>query len=98
MALKSVHPLGNKILVKRTSKETTLGGILLPESSQEKPKQGEVIAVGPGKIDEKGKMKPLTVTVGETVVFTSYAGTKVELSDDEEYLIMSEDDVLAILN
>lgn len=99
MAVKTIRPLSNRVLVKRLNPETTKGGIFLPEGSQEKPKQGEIVAVGPGKIDKDGKLQTMDVKEGDIVVFTSYAGTKVEMEDsDHEYLIMSEDDVLAILN
>lgn len=94
-----IRPLGNRVLVKRLAPQTSKGGILLPESAKEKPKQGEVIAVGPGKLDEQGRLKALTVQVGDTVLFSSYAGTEVK-SDDatEDFLILSEDDILGILN
>lgn len=91
-----IRPLSNRVLVKRTLAETTKGGILLPESAKEKPKQGEVIAVGPGKADEQGNVKPMTVQVGDAVLFSSYAGTEVQ--SDEDLLILSEDDILGILN
>ncbi|MBI5274774.1 MAG: co-chaperone GroES [Chlamydiales bacterium] len=95
--VKMVRPLGNRILVKREI-ETSKGGILLPESSQEKPKQGEVVAVGPGKVDDQGHHQKMLVKEGDTIVFSSYAGTKISLKGDEgEYLIMTEDDVLAVL-
>ncbi len=98
MAVKTVKPLGNRILVKRKNAETSRGGILLPESSQEKPKQGEVVAVGPGKTDDHGYHHKMSVKEGDLVLFSSYAGTKVSVGDDDhDYLIMSEDDVLAIL-
>jgi chaperonin GroES len=94
-----IRPLGNRVLVKRSQAKTSKGGILLPETAKEKPKQGEVIAVGPGKLDEQGNLQTLEVRVGDTVLFSSYAGTEVK-SDDEEtdFLILSEDDILGILN
>lgn len=94
----SIKPLGNKILIKRAKAKTTKGGILLPDSAQEKPKEGEVLAVGPGKRDEDGQLHPLSVKKGDKVLFSSYAGTEVKTDDkDEELLILSEDDVLGIL-
>lgn len=93
-----VKPLGNRVLVKRSEARTTKGGILLPDSAKEKPKQGEVIAVGPGKMDESGKLHPLAVHVGDVVLFSAYAGTEVKGGEnDVEYLIMSEDDIFGIL-
>ena len=94
-----IRPLGNRVLVKRLAAQTSKGGILLPESAKEKPKQGQVVAVGPGKLDEQGRLKALTVQVGDTVLFSSYAGTEVKSDDaDEDFLILSEDDILGILN
>jgi len=78
--------------------KTTKGGILLPDTAKEKPKEGEVIAVGPGKRNDEGKLEPKTVKPGDKILFSSYAGTEVkEAVQDEELLIMSEDEVLGIL-
>ena len=96
MSKKKIRPLGNRLVVRRQEAITTKGGILLPEAAQEKPRQGEVMAVGPGKIDEKGRLQPLSVKVGDRVLFSSYAGTEYKAGDDER-LIVSEDDLLAIL-
>ena len=93
---KKIKPLGNRIVVKRQETKTTKGGILLPETAQEKPRQGKVVAVGPGKADEKGKYSPLDVKVGDEILFSSYAGTEYK-ADDVDYLILSEEDVLAVL-
>jgi chaperonin GroES len=95
-----IKPLGNRILVKRSKVKTTKGGILLPDTAQEKPKEGEVLAVGPGKRNDKGELEPLTIKVHDRVLFGSYAGTEVKGvdSEDEELLILSEDEVLGILN
>lgn len=94
-----LKPLGNRVLVQRAKAQTTKGGILLPDSAQEKPKEGKVIAVGPGKIDDNGKHESLNVKVGDSVLFGSYAGTEVKNpSDDQEYLILSEDDILGVLS
>lgn len=92
-----VKPLNNKILVKRSKAQTTKGGIILPETAQEKPKEGEVVAVGPGLRDEDGTLHPLEVNVGDRVLFSSYAGTEVQGTGEEEFLIMSEEDVLGVL-
>lgn len=94
-----VRPLGNRILVKRFQAKTSQGGILLPDSAQQKPKEGQVIAVGPGKMDDEGRVTPMTVRVGDKVLFSSYAGTEVKRDDLEEgYLILSEEDILGILS
>lgn len=98
MSISQIKPLGNRILVKRSQVKTTKGGIILPDTAQEKPKQGEVVAVGPGKMDETGKVQKLHVKVGDQVLFGAYAGSEVKMDQpDSEYLIMSEDDVLGIL-
>lgn len=97
MPEKKIKPLGNRIVVKRQEAKTTKGGILLPESAQEKPRQGKVLAVGPGKMDEKGKVTPMDVKVGDEILFSSYSGTEYK-ADENEVLILSEEDVLAVLN
>lgn len=91
-------PLGDRILVRRAKAQESKGGILLPETAKEKPKEGEVLAVGPGKTEDNGKTIPLEIAVGSRILFGAYAGTEVKTDDHEEYLIMSEDDVLATLN
>ena len=92
-----LRPLGDKILVKRLEAETkTKSGIVLPDSAKEKPKQGTVISVGGGKRLENGSLSPMHLKKGDRVLFTSYAGTEVKI-DGEELMIMSEDDVLAIV-
>ena len=94
----TIRPLGNRLLVKRKKAVSSKGGILLPESAQEKPKEGEVIAAGPGKKDEKGIIIPMNVKVSDHVLFGAYAGTQVETDNpDEEFLILSEDEVLGVL-
>ncbi|NGX51445.1 MAG: 10 kDa chaperonin [Chlamydiae bacterium] len=98
MSYKKIKPLGDRILVKRSESESSRGGILLPDSAQEKPKQGEVLAMGPGKMDEKGGVTPIDLKVGDQVLFGAFAGTEVEVSDELEYLIMSEEDILAVVN
>lgn len=94
----TVTPLADRVLVKRLeAQQKTKGGIILPDSAQEKPKEGEIIATGEGKANDKGERTPLTVKAGDKVIFTSYAGTEIKI-DDEEYLVMKEDDILAIIN
>ena len=92
-----IVPLHDNILVKRVeAEERTKGGIVLPDTAKEKPKEGKVVAVGTGKISEEGKRRPLSLQVGDSIIFSSYAGTEVKVGD-EEYLIMSEDEVLAVV-
>jgi chaperonin GroES len=96
--MSKIKPLGNRVLIQRSKAPTTKGGILLPDSAQEKPKEGKVVATGPGKIDENGRQEPLNVKVGDRVLFSSYSGTEVKNAEgDEEYLILSEDDILGVL-
>lgn len=92
-----IKPLGNRVVVKRREAQTSKGGILLPETAKEKPKEGDVVAVGPGKTLENGQIEPLCVKVGDVVLFGSYAGTEVK-HDEQEFLILSEDDILGILS
>jgi chaperonin GroES len=93
-----VEPLGDKVVVKRLeAEETTAGGIVLPDSAREKPRQGRVLSVGDGKLLENGDRAPHQVKEGDRVLFSSYAGTDIVI-DDEELLIMSQDDILAVLD
>ncbi|MBF5059984.1 10 kDa chaperonin [Candidatus Neptunochlamydia vexilliferae] len=94
MSEKKFKPLGNRVLVKRSEAVESKGGILLPDSAQEKQKQGEVLAVGPGKMKE-GKLEEMELKVGDKILFSAFAGTEVK--GEEELLIMSEDDVLAVV-
>ena len=92
-----VRPLGDRILVKRLEEEEVMkGGIIIPDTAKEKPQRGEVIAVGLGRLDDEGKRLPLDVQVGNIVLFGKYAGSEVTI-DDDEYLIMREEDVLAVI-
>lgn len=92
-----VKPLADRILVKRIKeKEVKKGGIVIPDTAREKPQEGEVIAVGPGKMDENGKRVKMEVKKGDRILIGKYAGTEVKI-DDEELLIMREEDVLAII-
>lgn len=96
--MEKIKPLNNRVLVKRFKAQTSKGGIILPDTAQEKPKEGEVIAIGPGLRDEEGTVHPLTVKVGDRVLFTSYAGTEIkDKESDAEYLIMAEEDILGVL-
>lgn len=96
MAIK-VRPLHNRLIVRRLEEdEKTAGGIIIPDTAKEKPSQGRVEAVGPGRRDEKGQMISMDVHKGDRVLFSKYAGSDVRL-DGDDYLIISEDDVLAIL-
>ena len=92
----NIKPLGNRVLIQRFKAQTSKGGILLPDAAQEKPKEGQVIAVGPGKIDENGKHEAMNVKVGDKVLFGQYAGSTVKV-DGEELLIMKESDVLGVI-
>ncbi len=93
-----LRPLGGNILVKRLEAETvTKSGIVLPDSAKEKPKRGTVQAVGDGKVLDNGSKSTFSVKKGDEVLFTSYAGTEVKI-DGEELMIMSEDDVLAVVS
>ena len=93
-----IQPLQDRILVKRLdADEEQVGGIIIPDSAKEKPHEGEVIAVGPGKVTDDGKRQAPEVNEGDKILFAKYAGTEVK-SEGEEYLIMREDDVLAVIN
>ncbi len=92
-----IRPLNDRLLVKRLEEEgTTAGGIIIPDSAKEKPAEGEVVAVGPGKTNDKGERVALQVKDGDRVLFSKYGGTDVKL-DGEDYLIMREDDILGII-
>ena len=93
-----LRPLHDRVIVKRIEEEEkTAGGIIIPDSAKEKPQQGKVIAVGKGKLLEKGDIVPLMVKEGDRVLFAKYAGTDVKVENDE-LLIMREDDILAIIS
>ncbi len=92
-----IIPLGDKIVVKRMdAEEMTAGGILLPDAAQEKPQEGRVLSIGEGRVNQAGERMALQVQEGDRIIFSSYAGSQVTV-DNEELIIMSEDDVLAIL-
>ncbi len=93
----TIKPLQDRVLVKRLeAEEKTASGLYIPDSAKEKPQEGEVVAVGPGKVLENGNKVELTVKVGDKILFSKYAGTDIKL-DGEEYLIMREDDILGIV-
>nr|HDM60019.1 co-chaperone GroES [Bacillota bacterium] len=90
-------PLHDRILVKRIEEtEVKKGSIIIPDTAKEKPSQGEVVAVGPGRKDDQGKIMPMDVKVGDRVLFGKYSGSEVKL-DGDEYVVMKEDEVLGIL-
>ena len=92
-----VKPLQDRLVVKRIEEEEkTKGGIIIPDAAKEKPQEGRVVAVGDGKVLESGQKSPLTVKVGDKVLFGKYSGTEIKI-DGEEHLILREDDVLAII-
>lgn len=92
-----IKPLGERVLVEPAkAEETAKGGIIIPDSAQEKPQEGKVIAVGTGKLDEKGKKLPFNVKVGDTVLLPKYGGTEVKM-DGKVYQIMREEDILAVI-
>jgi chaperonin GroES len=93
-----LKPLGDRIVVKALEAETaTAGGIILPDTAKEKPQQGEVLAVGPGKTLDNGKVSTVDVQVGDKVVYSKYGGTEIKISG-EEVVILRADDVLGVLN
>jgi chaperonin GroES len=93
----NIRPLGDRVLVQRVeAEEKTAGGILLPDSAKEKPKEGKIVAIGTGKTLDNGQKSTFSVKVGDRVLFTSYAGTEVK-SVGTEYLVMREDDILGVI-
>ena len=92
-----IRPLQDRVVVRRTEEETkSAGGIVIPDSATEKPSQGEVVAVGPGKKSESGEVQPVDLKVGDKILFGQYAGSTVKL-DGEELLIMSESEVFGVI-
>ncbi len=92
-----IRPLNDRILVKRlASEEMTAGGIIIPDSAKEKPAEGEIVAVGPGKLNDHGERVTMDVKAGDTVLFSKYGGTDIKL-DGQDYLIMREDDILGVV-
>ena len=92
-----IQPLGDRVVIEvLEAKEKTKGGIVLPETAKEKPQEGKVVAAGKGKVSEDGKVMPLEVKVGDKVLYGKYSGTEVNI-DEKEYLIVKEEDILAIV-
>ena len=92
-----LKPLNDRVLVKRLeSEEKTAGGLYIPDTAEEKPSRGKVVAAGPGKLGDDGKRAALAVKAGDLVLFNKYAGTEISI-DGEEHLVMREDDILAII-
>ena len=93
----NLRPLQDRIIVKRVEEETkTAGGLFIPETAKEKPQRGEIVAAGNGKKTEDGKVLPLDVKVGDVVLFGKYAGTEIKV-DGNDFLMMREDDILAVV-
>jgi chaperonin GroES len=91
-----IKPLGDKVLVKpNTSTEKTAGGIVLPDTAKERPQEGEVVAVGPGRVTENGEKVKVNVKVGDTVIYSKYGGTEIKV-EGTEYLILDESSLLAV--
>ena len=92
-----IQPLGDRLIIKAVEpKEVKKSGIIIPETAKEKPQEGEVMAVGKGKLTEEGKLIPMEVKTGDIVLYGKYSGTEIKIND-EEYLIMREEDVLGIV-
>jgi chaperonin GroES len=92
-----IRPLQDRVIVKRVDEETTsAGGIIIPDTANEKPQEGKVVSVGKGKVGEDGKVQPLDVKRGDKILFGKYAGTEIKL-DGEEHLILREDDILGVI-
>jgi len=93
----NIKPLNDRILVLRVQEEQkTAGGIIIPDTAKEKPQEGKVVAVGPGKMDEDGKRTPLDVKKGDKILFSKYAGTEIKI-DGVEHIFMREDDILGVI-
>lgn len=92
-----IRPLGDRVVVKIVKEEKTAGGLVLPDTAQEKPQTGEVVAVGPGKMNDNGTRQVVDVQVGDKVLFAKYSGTEVKL-DGEAYLLLSEKDILGVVS
>ncbi len=95
--MQKIRPLHDRVVVKRVEEERkSAGGIVIPDSAAEKPDQGEVTAVGPGKRTDDGKLQPMDVKVGDRILFGKYSGTTVKIEGDE-YLVMREDDIMGVI-
>ncbi len=95
--MKSIRPLGDRVLVKRIQEEEkTKGGIIIPDTAKEKPQEGMVVAVGKGKMTEEGKLIPLDVKKGDRILFGKYSGTEIKI-EGEEHLILREDEIVGVI-
>lgn len=93
-----VRPLHDRVLIKRIEEdEVVKGGIIIPDTAKEKPMEGEVVAVGPGKVSDEGKRSPLDVKKGDRILFGKYSGTEIKI-DEEDYIIMREEEILAVFD
>ena len=93
----AIRPMNDRVLVLRIEEEAkSAGGIIIPDTAKEKPQEGRVVAVGPGRMDDHGKRQPLDVQPGDRVLFGKYAGTEIKI-DGEEHVFMKEDDILGVL-
>ena len=98
MASVNIKPLEDKLVVQASEAETTTAsGIVIPDTAKEKPQEGKVLAVGPGRVDDKGNRIPVDVAVGDVVIFSKYGGTEIKYNG-EDYLVLSSRDVLAVVN
>ena len=98
MAQLKIRPLQDRLVVRRlTEQEKTAGGIIIPDTAKEKPQEGEVLAVGNGKVLDSGKVQPLDVKAGDKILFSKYSGTEVKI-EGEEYIVIREDDVLGVIS
>ena len=98
LSVSTVNPLGDRVFVKvSASEEKTAGGILLPDTAKEKPQIGEIVATGPGKRNDDGSRQSMEVKIGDKVLYSKYAGTDIKLSSDE-YVLLSEKDILAVVS
>ncbi len=94
-----IRPLGDRILVRPLeAEEKTKGGILLPDTAKEKPQEGKVVAVGKGKLNDKGAVQPLELKVGNRILYGKYSGTEISNKEGDQFLIMREEDVFAVLD
>jgi chaperonin GroES len=92
-----IRPLQDRVIVRRVEEEDkSKGGIIIPDTAKEKPQEGKVVAVGKGKVDEDGKVRPLDVKSGDRILFGKYAGTEIKI-EGEEHLILREDDILGVI-
>jgi len=93
----NIRPLNDRVVVKRMEEETkTAGGIIIPDTAKEKPQEAEVVAVGPGKLDDNGKRMPIDVKKGDRILIGKYSGSDIKI-DDQEYVIVREDEILGVL-